>query len=173
MESLVKARYPGLAPAKKQAFPLLLACLTLFISCTMPRIIILDDPLTAEQHNDLGVVYKTKGKYELAEKEYAKAIKLKKNWMPPYFNMGNLYYKTGRYPQAESYFRQALERNADDPDVMNNLANALLAQDKHDEAAALIRKAIKINPREEYLDTQRKITEKDPRELHLLPDSLN
>ncbi len=139
------------------ALPLLLCIFTL--SCTMPKIIIMDDPLSAEQHNDLGVIYEKKGEHELARKEYASAIKKNSEWMTPYFNMGNLYYQSGDYSKAETYYTKALKRSPDNPDVMNNLANALLMQGKGDEAMSMVEKAIRIAPKEEYRDTQRKIVE--------------
>lgn len=125
----------------------------------MPKIIIMDDPLSAEQHNDLGVIYEKKGDCDAARKEYAKAIDKKSDWMTPYFNMGNLYYQSGDYSKAETYYTKALDRSPDNPDVMNNLANALLMQQKSDEAMSLVEKAIRISPKEEYRDTQRKIVE--------------
>ena len=123
----------------------------------MPKIIIMDDPLSAEQHNDLGVIYEKKGDHEAAQKEYAKAINKKSDWMIPYFNMGNLYYQSGDYSKAEAYYAKALDRSPHNSDVMNNLANALLMQQKADEAMPLVEKAIRIAPKEEYRDTQRKI----------------
>lgn len=123
----------------------------------MPKIIIMDDPLSAEQHNDLGVIYEKKGDHDAAQKEYAKAIGKKSDWMTPYFNMGNLYYQEGNYGKAEAYYTKALDRSPDNPDVMNNLANVLLMQQKADEAMPLVEKAIRIAPKEEYRDTQRKI----------------
>ncbi len=129
-------------------------------SCYVPKIIIMDDPLSAEQHNDLGVIYEKKGDRELARKEYASAINKKSDWMMSYFNMGNLYYQSGDYSKAEAYYTKALKRSPDNPDVMNNLANALLMQGRGDEAMSLPEKAIMIAPKEEYRETRRKIVEK-------------
>ncbi|HUH66530.1 MAG TPA: tetratricopeptide repeat protein [Syntrophales bacterium] len=136
----------------------LIACIFV-ISCTMPKIMVMDGPLSAEQHNDLGVIYEKKGDYETAEKEYAKAISNKSEWATPYFNMGNLLYRSGNYVDAASYYRNALDRSSDDFDVMNNLANAFMMQGKNEDALRLIEKAIRIDPKEEYQDTQRKIAE--------------
>ncbi|MGZ6210079.1 MAG: tetratricopeptide repeat protein [Syntrophales bacterium] len=144
---------------RSRAAPLLLLLCVFTTSCYVPKIIIMDDPLSAEQHNDLGVIYEKKGDRELARKEYASAIDKKSDWMMPYFNMGNLYYQSGDYSEAEVYYRKALKRSPDNPDVMNNLANALLMQGKGDEAMSLVEKAIMIVPKEEYRDTQRRIVE--------------
>ena len=58
-------------------FPLLLAlCFLLsLMGCSLPRIIILKDPLTAEEHLNLGVAYEKQGEFEPAIKEYKAAAK--------------------------------------------------------------------------------------------------
>ena len=43
----------------------------LFLSgCSLPRIIILNDPLSAEEHNNLGRIYESQEKYDLAAQQY-------------------------------------------------------------------------------------------------------
>ena len=131
----------------------------------MPQIIVLEDTLTAEEHNDLGVIYEKKGLTDLAEKEYLKASGKREEWMVPYFNLGNLCYKSGDYSRSEGFFRKALKRAPGNPDVMNNLANALLMQGRIDEARKTIEEALAIDRKEEYLDTYRKILDKESRKL--------
>ena len=131
----------------------------------MPQIIVLEDTLTAEEHNDLGVIYEKKGLTDLAEKEYLKASGKREEWMVPYFNLGNLCYKSGDYSRSEGFFRKALERAPGNPDVMNNLANAMLMQGRIDEARKTIEEALAIDRKEEYLDTYRKILDKESRKL--------
>ena len=131
----------------------------------MPQIIVLEDTLTAEEHNDLGVIYEKKGLIDLAEKEYLKASGKREEWMVPYFNLGNLCYKSGDYSRSEIFFRKALERAPGNPDVMNNLANAMLMQGRIDEARKTIEEALAIDRKEEYLDTYRKILDKESRKL--------
>ncbi|MFZ8787688.1 tetratricopeptide repeat protein, partial [Thermocrinis sp.] len=43
--------------------------------CAVPKIVILKDPLTAEEHINLGYLYEKQGKLDLAEEEYKKAIR--------------------------------------------------------------------------------------------------
>jgi len=139
------------------------AVLLLFLicACAVPQVIILEDTLTAEQHNDLGVIYEKKGLTELAEKEYLKASGKREDWMVPYFNLGNLYYREGDYSRSEIFFRKALERAPGNPDVMNNLANALLMQGQIVEAKKTIEAALAVDRKEDYLDTRRKILERE------------
>jgi len=143
----------------------LVLLLCLMCACAMPQIIVLEDTLTAEEHNDLGVIYEKKGLTDLAEKEYLKASGKREEWMVPYFNLGNLCYKSGDYSRSEIFFRKALERAPGNPDVMNNLANAMLMQGRIDEARKTIEEALAIDRKEEYLDTYRKILDKESRKL--------
>ena len=48
---------------------------------------------------------------------------------------------------------------------MNNLANALLMQGRIDEAKKMIEEALVIDRKEEYLDTYRRVLEKEHRQL--------
>lgn len=134
--------------------------LSIFLfSCSVPKIIVYDDPLTAKEHNDLGVIYEKKGQLDLAEREYKKAITKDKNSYIPYFNLGNLYYKKGEKEKAIEFYRKALEKQ-EDPDVLNNLAFVLYETGNYKDALMYIERAIKVNKKEEYIDTYNKILEK-------------
>jgi Tfp pilus assembly protein PilF len=123
----------------------------------IPQIIVVDDPLTAEQHNDLGVAYEEKGDYPLAEKEYEKAIKKNREWVIPYLNLGHLYYRQDKLDQAEKALREGLRVKGDHPDLLNNLAWILMEKGQLKEAKTLIDKAISIEDKEEYRDTRQEI----------------
>ena len=132
-------------------------------SCAMPKlpqIIVIDDPLTAEQHNDLGVAYEEKGDFNLAGKEYEKAIKKNRDWVIPYLNMGHLYYRQDKLDQAERALRDGLRVKGDHPELLNNLAWVLMEKGQLKEAKALIDKAIVIEDKEEYRDTRQEIVER-------------
>lgn len=142
-------------------FILLFAVITLW-SCTAPQIVVIDDPLSAAEHNDLGVIYERKEMYDLAEKEYNRAVKKREDWAVPYFNLGNLYYKQGMYEKAERSYKKALHMDNNNPDVLNNLAYLLYERGRYEEAKALIEQALSIERKKDYLDTHRKILEKSP-----------
>jgi Flp pilus assembly protein TadD len=154
-----------MAESRQQLFTYLpLAIFLLWIlpsACTMPKIVVLEDTLTAEQHNDLGYVYEQKKIYDLAEKEYLLAVKKREEWPVPYFNLGNLAYKLGDFRKAEAFFRKALKYDPDNTDAMNNLANALLMLDRLREARLLIEKALQTNRKDAYLDTLREIQKRE------------
>jgi len=92
------------------------------------RFVILNDPLTAAEHNDLGVAYQADGKPDLAKREYRAALKLDPRLVRARVNLGNLEAEAGRWPPAESCYRRALRDAPDDADALNNLAVALLRQ---------------------------------------------
>jgi Tfp pilus assembly protein PilF len=142
----------------KRILPVLL--MLLLASCAMPKIpqiIVIDDPLTAQQHNDLGVAYEEKGDFALAGKEYEKAIKKNRDWVIPYLNLGHLYYRQDKLDQAERALREGLRVKGDHPDLLNNLAWVLMEKGQLEQARALIDKAIAIEDKEEYQDTRREI----------------
>ena len=135
----------------------------LLVSCAMPKIpqvIVIDDPLTAEQHNDLGVAYEEKGDFALAGKEYEKAIKKNRDWVIPYLNLGHLYYRQDKLDQAERALRDGLRVKGDHPELLNNLAWVLMEKGQLEQARTLIDKAIAIEDKEEYQDTRQEILER-------------
>jgi len=138
------------------AVALILAFLML-ASCSLPRIMILKDPLTPEEHVNLGVSYEKRGELEAAMKEYRAAAKS----MPlAYLYMGNVYFQMKSYSDAEKAFRQAVDKT-DSAEARNNLAWLYYTTGSNlDEAEALARKAVELVPdSEEFKDTLAKIEE--------------
>jgi len=129
-------------------------------ACAMPKIVVLEDPLTAQQHNDLGVAYEEKGDFALAEREYEKALKKNREWVIPYLNLGHLYYRQGKLDRAEHILREGLRARGDHPDLLNNLAWVLMEKGRLEHAQSLVDKAIAIEDKEEYRDTRREILER-------------
>lgn len=142
----------------KQA--ILVLTILVLAGCAMPKIVVFDDPLTAQQHNDLGVAYEEKGDFDLAGKEYEKAIRKNRDWVIPYLNLGHVYYRQDKLDQAERALREGLRVKGDHPDLLNNLAWVLMEKGQFDDAKALIDKAITMEDKEEYRDTRREILER-------------
>ena len=119
-----------------------IACaLVSFAGCS--HLVVLHDPLTATEHNDLGVVYESTGRLDLAGKEYRKALKLDSKFSRARVNLGNIEAARGRWPKAESLYRRALRDSTTDYDAMNNLAIALLRQRRNlEEARTLAERAV-------------------------------
>lgn len=111
-------------------FFLLSSCL--LSGCSyFPKLVLLQDPLTAEEHNNLGVAYEKEGKYELALREYKKALDKKPNLTTSIVNMGNVYSKQGKYKQAEKSYLNALKKDEKNIEAANNLASLYIALNKN------------------------------------------
>lgn len=129
-----------------------------FCSCSLPRILVLNDPLTAQEHVNLGVTYERSGELDEALKEYDRASRS----LPiAYLYMGNVFFREKEFAKAEEYYREAIDRTGN-PAAYNNLAWLYYTTDKNlDEAERLARKAIELAPdKEEFKDTLQKIREK-------------
>lgn len=139
---------------------LLIFALAWLSGCASLGIYVVDDSLTAAQHNDLGWTYERQDKLALAEKEYTRAMKKDRDWYLPCYNLANIHYKTGAPEKAVRYYRRALKRKPDHPDSMNNLAFVLMERGRCSEAREWIDRAIAIEPKPEYLDTRDRILRK-------------
>jgi tetratricopeptide (TPR) repeat protein len=134
-------------------FLLIVLLSTLLAGCSLPRIIVLNDPLTAEQHNDLGVAYQQRQDFDLALRAFSRAADLDKSWAQPLVNSGNVHAALDDWRQAEGSYRQALRRQKDDAGAMNNLAWVLLRQDELDDALHWAQQAALLDPQAAVLDT--------------------
>ncbi|MDQ7787067.1 MAG: tetratricopeptide repeat protein [Thermodesulfovibrionales bacterium] len=138
-------------------------CLILFALCTFgcafPRIVILDDPLSPEEHINLGVAYEKQGELDNALKEYEKASEA----IPlAYFYMGNVYLQKNDYENAEVSYKKAIRKDTQNADARNNLAWLYyIKKENLKEAEELVLEAIALNPEktEVYQDTLDKIRE--------------
>jgi tetratricopeptide (TPR) repeat protein len=134
------------------------ACCLLFAGCSFPRIVILDDPLTPEEHINLGVAYEKKGEADNAIEEYKKASK---ELPSAYLYLGNAYMQKGDLDEAESHYKKAIRKQPDLADAYNNLAWLYYTKKENvAEAEELVLKALELKPSDEnYKDTLKKIGE--------------
>lgn len=141
-----------------RTFFIFILCSFLLLSCSMPRFIILDDPLSPEEHINLGVAYEKKGEFEAAIKEYEAAAK--KNPLA-YLYLGNVYFEMKDYERAEERYKKAIEEDPKNADAYNNLAWLYYTTGKNlEEAERLVLKAIELNPSKSiYEDTLQRIRE--------------
>jgi tetratricopeptide (TPR) repeat protein len=122
--------------------------------CSLPRVIVLNDPLNARQHNDLGVSYQQRNELDLALREYDRAGELDSGWARPLVNSGNVHAARNDWQQAEKNYRLALRREPGNGDALNNLAWVLLQSGETAAALAWAQQAVAANPREPaFLDT--------------------
>ncbi len=141
---------PSLAAAFLTAFVLLSA------GCSLPRIIVLHDPLIAADHNALGRVYEAQGMNDLALRQYREAFEQDPENSESLMLLGDLSYRAGDYAGAEQAYARALRVDPENGDARNNLAWVLIRSGRGmDRAQELIRQALAVNPahRAFYLDT--------------------
>lgn len=127
--------------------------------CSISKTIISRDPLTPEEHLNLGVAYERKGELDLAIREY----KLASKKLPlAYFYLGNAYFLKNELEIAKDYYKEAIKKDPSNADAYNNLAWLYyIKKENLDEAEILAQTAIKLNPKKEniFRDTLEKIQE--------------
>jgi tetratricopeptide (TPR) repeat protein len=137
--------------------PALVIAAVFFLSgCSLPRIIILHDPLSAEEHDNLGRIYESQGKPDLALEQYREALKKDKKHVPSLLLLGDLSYRTKDYEEAEEAFTKALKLDPQNGDACNNLAWVYIQRGTNPaKARELITRAMSLTPdhRPYYLDT--------------------
>ena len=160
-DEVLDSSHHSLAMNKTYRYRLLLLLdlsLMIFLAdCSLPRIIILKDPLTPEEHLNLGVAYEKKGELDQAIAQYRLAAKK----LPlAYLHMGNAYFQKDEWAEAERYYKKAIEKDPKNADAYNNLAWLYYVKHENlDLAESLALKAIELNPSKEniYKDTLEKI----------------
>jgi tetratricopeptide (TPR) repeat protein len=119
-----------------------------------------DDPSLAYAYNDLALIYKAQGRFDLAEKHLLRALQIREKRLGPDHpllhatlnNLGDLYLAKGDFQAARDILRRALDHcekhyGADHQfcaGPINNLAQALKAQGETKEAERLLYRAVAI-----------------------------
>jgi tetratricopeptide (TPR) repeat protein len=106
---------------------LLLPFLLAVSACArLPKVIVLEDPLSAEEHVTLGVAYERKGEPESAAREYERALRKEPGYFRARVNLGNVRLAQERYGEARQEYLAALALRPADPEATNNLAWAAI-----------------------------------------------
>ncbi len=119
----------------------------------IPRIIVLHDPLTLDEHITIGLSYEQKGEYDNAVMEYMKAGKMTNTDFRPFYYAGNTYYKKKDYKPAEKYYNKALKIAPESGDIHNNLAWVYIDTGKYEDAVREAEKALSTKKSPYYLNT--------------------
>ncbi len=133
-----------------------LAALLFLGACSLPRIIVLNDPLSVEEHIKLGRIYETQGQSDLALQQYQEALRKEPNSIESLLLLGDLSYRTKKYPEAEAAYKKAIKLEPKNGDIYNNLCWVYIEQNRIDKTGDLITTAMAATPehRAYYLDTQ-------------------
>ena len=125
----------------------------LLTSCNFPRIAILSDPLSPEEHINLGLAYEREGDIENAAAEYNEAAR---SLPTAYLYMANLYFTQDELEKAEYYYKEAIRNDENNGDAYNNLAWLYYVKGENlEEAEKLAEKAMIVQPERKryYQDT--------------------
>jgi len=128
----------------------------------LPRIVILNDPLKAQEHADLASIYEEKGEYDLAIREGEEAIKMDPRSLKALISLGNSHLQRGNFDKAEKYYKKALDIDPKNGDILNNMAMLYLNAGRLDEAEKVAKEAIATSSIHlgYYYDTLGKVYEK-------------
>lgn len=140
----------------KALMPLILLTLPLLSGCSIPKIIVLHDPLSAEEHLRLGSIYETQGKPDLARDQYRMAAEQDPKNLKAWRLLGDLASSLDDLKQAEKAYAKALDLDPRSGDLHNNLAWVYAKRDRRlGRARELVERALELTPehRPYYLDT--------------------
>jgi len=110
----------------RRLLPILLVLLLAGGCSRIPKIIVLEDPLTAAEHVDLGVAYERKGELDLAQREYERALRKDGKSYRARVNLGNIFLAKKEYGKAREAYLRALELRPGDAEATNNLSWAAI-----------------------------------------------
>jgi tetratricopeptide (TPR) repeat protein len=113
-------------------------------------------PLTAGEHNDLGVAHFERGDARRAVREFDRAVLMRPDWARALVNLGDARLALGEREGAIEAYERAVRIDPGDTAAANNLAWALLQDPaRWPEAEAIIDGALARHPepRGYYLDT--------------------
>ena len=100
----------------------------------------------AESYNLRGVLYDSRGQFDLAIEAYNKAIELKPNFVEAYNNRGNAYSGKNDYGRAVDDFNTAIQLNPQLAEAYNNRGAAYYDKANYDLAISDFNKAIELKP---------------------------
>ena len=129
----------------------------LLAGCSLPKIIILHDPLSTDEHVQLGMSYESQGKWDLAAAQYREAVAMDKRNARAWNLLGDLSYQQKNYDAAESAYRKVLDLQPGNGDTRNNLAWIFIQRGTDlSQANELVAEAIRLLPDHKpyYLDTR-------------------
>src|SRR4051812_45247531 len=111
----------------------------------MPKVFRFKDPLSAEEHAQLGGIYEQQGLLLNAKREYQASVRNDKTKVESWIALGNIAFERHRYTMSQRYFRHALRVAPQNPSAMNNLAMVYLTTDHLKKARTWAERAEKVD----------------------------
>ncbi len=125
----------------------LLLCLEGAGCSSLPRIVILHDPLTPAEHIRLASAYESDGKWDLAGRQYEDALRAEPGNAAALLGLAQVEYRAGRIDQAEKALVRLLRIEPNNAVAENNLAWLYASAGKHlDRAEELATRAATDDP---------------------------
>ena len=104
----------------------------------------LQDPLSPEEHFQLGLIYYQAGEWEPAEQEFKKTLKKAPEDYLAWFYLGLAFHQQKKYQKAVPAYKKSLSLNPNYAPAFNNLADAYLNLDQLTLAEKTIKKALEL-----------------------------
>ncbi len=104
------------------------------------------DPNSPILTNKIGIAYHQMLQFDLAKKNYEKAIKLKPDYPEAINNLGTIYYARKSYRRAIGYYKRALRLEPKSASMMVNLGSAYFGRKDYIHASELYSEAIEVDP---------------------------
>jgi tetratricopeptide (TPR) repeat protein len=113
---------------------------------TMWKDVVTKSPNKSRGHNNLGLVYQSRGRIKEAIPHYERAVALNPDYLLAYSNLGVAYKSIGLIDRAIEQYMHAMLIQPDDPITYYNLGNAYKSKGSFEEAIKYYRIAIQLKP---------------------------
>ena len=104
------------------------------------------NPQSYASHNNLAVLLRGEGKFDVAISHFRRVIELKPNIAEPHIGLGTIYLERRQFHRAEEQLRQAVALDPNSAFAERHLATALERQGKYREAVIHDRRTLELDP---------------------------
>lgn len=102
-----------------------------------------DSPAIA---NKIGIAFHQLMQFDLAKKNYERAVKLQPSYAEAINNLGTVYYAQSNYRRAIGYYKRALKYSGPSASIESNLGAAYFAKKDYKQATEWYDQALKLDP---------------------------
>lgn len=133
---------------------ILASCLLFVLTISCGRFEIRDipeDPIGARGHIDLAISYEAGKEYDLALREYEKALGLDHAQSDACFGIGNIYLIKRDWPASVKHLEKAVRLKPSEGSYRNNLAIAYMEAGRLDDGLKAARDGLELDPARAYI----------------------